>query len=243
MVHIIGEKKSASNIILLGQDIEDESLDEDPEYSDEFEPAIWLIHHNYDITMDPTIDQGKTRDEQLAQAEIGILEADFGGWKIYVNWQLKWAQKIPPHHMGVERRGVLVGIVSPYLTMRTCWNCGRGDALHDGEWNDDRMWVKVNRKVLEERISAGAITLEEANTMPARIPAVLPAHPCPKPDCKQYDWFGDMGDGLIARREDFQRDAAEALAERTGKENVAIDMRMHHDPTGEGKMSYAHTGV
>ena len=102
------------------------------------------------------------------------------------------------------------------------------------------MWVKRNDQVIQERVLAGALTSEEAAQLPTRVPAVLPAHPCPS--CGAFDWFGDLGDGMVARREDFQRDAAEAIAVETRRDNLAVDMRIRHDIQG-GQMGYARTGV
>lgn len=257
MVHIIGDKsKSEMNLGLMGQD-DEELYDEDPEFSDEFEPGLWLIHQHHDIRMDPTVDYKKDLGTRMDNANIGVLTHTFGCWRIYVNWSTEWAQKIPPHHMAVEfgaghtggmrsKRAStewrLVGIISPYMTMRTCWSCRRGNPIIDGRFNEDGYWVRADPDKIEAAVVAGNVTPEEAAVFPDKIPAVFPAHACPAVGCGEYDWFGDMQFGATARREDFQRDAAESLALVTGMDNLATDMRMTHDPTGQGA-GFARTTV
>lgn len=240
-------------LILMNQGDED-LYDEDPEYSDEFEPGLWLIHQHHDIILDPTVDYKRDERQRLDSANLGVLSHTFGCWRIYVNWQTVWAQKIPPHHMaiefgaggmgGVKKRAStewrLVGIISPYLTMRTCWSCGRGNPSINGRYTDDGYWVRVDRDKIAAAVHAGNITWEEGEAFPDKVPAVLPAHACVR--CGEYDWFGDTQFGAVARREDFQRDAAESLARVTGISSIATSMRMTHDPSGKGS-GFATTAV
>ena len=243
----------------------EDEYDEDPEYSDLFEPALWLIHQAHDIRLDPTVDYNRDRQQRLEQANLGVLDHTFGVWRIYVNWQTTWAQKIPPHHMAVEfgakgmggiRRAStewrLVGIISPYLTMRTCWNCAHGNPIVNGRFDERGYWVSVNkdrveatmRQLREERPDMTdeefAQVLFGMDEIPDRVPAVWPHHPCSK--CGEYDWFGDCS-GVIARPEDFQRDCAESLAIVTGDDVHATTMREIHDPTGRRATRYAQTAV
>lgn len=243
----------SSQLLLMDQDAEDE-YDEDPEFSDLFEPALWLIHQHHDIRLDPTVDYKRDAQQRMDTANIGVLSHTFGPWRIYVNWSTDWAQKIPPHHMAVEfsakhttsgrsRNSTefrLVGIISPYLTMRTCWNCGRGNPKINGEYSDDGYWVNVDRDKIAAAVQAGNITWEEGEDFPERVPAVLPHHACIK--CGEFDWFGDVQYGATARPEDFQRDAAESLAIVTGIDSIATSMRMTHSPAG-GKAGFARTTV
>jgi len=243
----------------------EDDYDEDPEFSDLFEPALWLVHEQYDIRLDPTVDYKKTVGERMDSANLGVLQHTFGNWRIYVNWQTVWAQKIPPHHMAVEfgSRGLggerrsstvwsLVGIISPYLTMRACWNCARGNPIVNGQYDDNGYYKEINRErvdaaLAEMRLTDPTVTEEEfadvtfgADRIPTRIPAVLPHHPCPA--CGEYDWFGDTG-GVIARPDDFQRECAETLALVTGQDELAVEMRKIHDPTGQRPTRFAQTTV
>jgi len=231
-----------SNIIIPGQksaptmghvplitDAAFDEYDDEPDYADAFEPALWLILHQHDIVMDPTISQ----EAQLKGREIGVLEASFWKWKIFVNWQTKWAQKIPPQHMAVHFNGVLVGIISPYLTVRTCWNCRIGDPTRSpggtapakNGFDDGSYYIQTPRAQL----------ILNPN-LPIRLPACYPAHPCPR--CRQYDWFAKS-----VTIEQFQRDAAEHLAVETGDDEHATDMRVTHDVMGREGMGYARTNV
>jgi len=210
--------------------------------------------------------------QRLDSANLGVLSHTFGIWRIYVNWSTAWAQKIPPHHMAVEFgvKGLggwkrsstmwrLVGIISPYMTMRTCWSCGRGNPIVNGKFDERGYYVAVNVDRVEStlrdlqgvRPNASRQDLAQAlfgcDEIPDKIPAVLPHHPCggklpTGKMCGEYDWFGDCG-GAIARPEDFQRDCAEALALVTGDDIHATTMRQIHDPTGQRVTRYAHTTV
>jgi len=214
---------------LITGEWEDEYEDE-PDFADAFEPALWLLLHQHDITMDPTL----SKEDQLKGREIGVLEASFWKWKIFVNWQTKWAQVIPPQHMAVHFNGEQVGIISPYLTVRTCWNCRLGDPTRspggggpaNNGFDEDSYYIKTPTAQLLMNPD-----------LPRRIPAVYPAYPCPR--CKQYDWFARS-----ITIEQFQRDAAEHLAVETGEDEIATDMRVTHDVLGrDGKMGYARTNV
>lgn len=210
----------------------EDQWEDSPEYSDEFEPALWLIHHEHDIHMDPTVDIGKTKQERLAQAQLGVLWARFNHWSIAVNWQTQWARTIPPHHMAVEYKNTLVGILSPYLLMRTCWNCRRGNPVRaNGDWDEAGYYSYLSPVMRAARPD-----------LPPRAPAVLPAHPCPAKGCGAYDWFGAPSGDVIVRREDFQRDAAEAIADKSGQHRLATEMRMSHDPETGKALGMAKTG-
>ena len=227
MVHIIGQDRSPRQeaIGLLPEQADDGNWIEDPEYSDEFEPALWIILQRYDISMDPTMGL----EAAMAARDIGLLTAKFGKWSIAINWATQWAQKIPPHHLAVEFNGDLVGILSPWLTMRTCWSCGRGNPIGpDGKFHEDLLYVP---------------------TKAGPMPAVLPAHACPgrlekhnsqviRRPCGKFDWFAHF-----VTREDFQRDAAEVVAKDTGEDYLAADMAVVHDPTGQEKPRYVETNV
>ncbi len=194
--------------------------DQESDYADAFEPALWLIMEKQDIRMDPTL----SKEEQLSNRDIGILSHSFWKWTIHVNWSTTWAQKIPPHHMAVHFNGVLVGIISPFLTIRTCWSCRLGDPTRTPGGQParngyDEKWFYITYP---------------GSTI--KLPAVYPAHPCP--ECGAYDWFANT-----VEIEQFQRDAAEHLAVATGDDVHATDMRVTHDPRGEGKMGYARTKV
>ena len=220
MATLILPKHAVNSKVPLVDISDDDQWEDSPEYSDEFEPALWVIHHQHDIRMDPTIDAGKTKQERLAMAQLGVLWARFGLWNIAVNWQTQWAQTIPPHHMAVEYKGELVGILSPYLLMRTCWKCRRGNPLRsDGAW-DERGYYAYLPKVM--RVARPELA--------PRAPAVLPAHPCPAKGCGAWDWFGSRDGEVVVRREDFQRDAAEAIADISGNHRLAVSMRQQHDP-------------
>ena len=231
MVYIIGETKAEAtgggindvgSVPLLDTNLDDGSWEEDPEISDEFEPCLWVVMQQNDITMDPTM----SAEDSLRGSNIGILSASFGKWTIFVNWQLKWSQVIPPHHVGVEYDGELKGVISPYLTMRTCWHCRRGNPLNsDGVYNDAGYWVYPPKGFLAKY-----------PFMPNKWPAVYPANPCP--DCGEYDWFA-----ATIEREALQRDAAEETARLTEIDKLAMDMRIKHDPMGNEGMSVAKTNV
>ena len=194
-------------------DLDDGSWDELPEISDEFEPGLFIVMEQYDISMDPTMGN----DQAMRNRDLGVLGASFGivddsrkQWSILVNWQTVWADRIPPHHMGVAYDGQPVGIISSFLTMRACWKCALGQPIVNGEYSDDGYYRPGGK-----------------------IPWVLPAHPCPR--CKEYDWWGtgtSIIGGIQARREDFQRSAAEHLERMTGKEGVADSMSMVHGTDG-----------
>lgn len=206
-----------------------DNYEDDPDYADAFEPALWLLLHKHDITMDPTM----SMDDQLNKRDIGLLSHSFWKWAIYVNWQTVWAQKIPPHHMAVHFNNTLVGIISPFLTARTCWSCRLGDPTRkangqpaDGGFDENLMFMTLP---LTQQIMHP--------TWPKRLPLCYPAHPCPR--CKNYDWFAST-----VRIEAFQRDAAEHLAVETGEDDFATEMRMTHDVLGrDGQMGYARTKV
>ena len=205
----------------LPDNFDDGNWDELPEVSDEFAPALMIVLEQYDIDMDPTL----SKDKDMANRDIGVLSASWGivddsrkKWSIHLNWQVKWARKLPPHHMMVEYDGQEVGCLSPFMFMRCCSFCGLGTPIVNGEYSDDGYY----RPKL--RAPNGA-----------RIPWVLPGHPCPK--CGQYDWWGsDPGEGKIqtsvARREDFQRSAGEHFERLTGQEGSADKFSVIH---GDGQ--------
>lgn len=259
-MHILngGKKAIDDKILMLDPSVPEDEYEEDPEYADIFEPALWLILQNHDINLDPTIDYGKTRSEQLAKAQLGVLYHSFGNWNIAVNWQTLWAQSIPPHHFAVHfcakyegsksrasTGEVLVGIMSPYFLLRTCWQCRLGDPIGpDGDWNEERYYKPLNHALIDQAVSDESLTPDEGAQLKTdlidKAPKVVPAMPCP--DCEMYDWFGDLHGGIIARPEDFISDAADELAKITGLDHLAKDMRLIHGAPGE-KMRYAGTVV
>lgn len=230
MVHIIGQDKVTTTQegvpLLQDTDLDDGGWEEDPEYSDEFEPALWILLERYDIQMDPTL----SFEDSMAGRDIGVLTAKFWKWTISLNWQTVWARHIPPHHMAVEFDGTEVGIISPWLTLRTCWKCRRGNPIgRDGKYSENGLWV-YSKQI-------------------GRVPAVLPAHPCPgrlqkvgeevvRIPCGEYDWYASF-----VSREQFQRDAAEEVAKDTNDDTLAQEMAVVHDPSGQEKPRYVNTEV
>lgn len=215
------------DVPLVDVDSDDGGWHEDPEISDEFEPAYWIICETHDIRMDPTIAPDKAR----ATADLGVFTAQFGRWSIYLNWQTRWAQQIPPHHLLVEYNGTPVGIISPFLILRACWKCGRGQPIRDGRFTEDAYWARLQPAMRALHPD-----------WPERIPAVLPAHPCPR--CGEHDWWGNSGliGAHLATREDFQRDAAEEVARLTNTDALAREMAVVHSTTG-GPQRYVRTTV
>ena len=59
--------------------------DQESDYADAFEPALWLIMEKQDIRMDPTL----SKEEQLSNRDIGILSHSFWKWTIHVKWSTR----------------------------------------------------------------------------------------------------------------------------------------------------------
>uniref|UniRef100_A0A6M3J2R5 Uncharacterized protein n=1 Tax=viral metagenome TaxID=1070528 RepID=A0A6M3J2R5_9ZZZZ len=182
------------------EEADDGSWLEDPEVSPEFWPVhmIWLAQNN--VVMDPTLSEQKQRES----ANIGLQVIKWDSWEVAINMSTQWHGKIPPEHFSVEFAGTLVGILSPFQQVRTCWHCGLGSPRAGDSFRRDRMFVySVFPK------------LRNGQDMPRCLPFVLPAHACRGPlkdgllrrTCGAFDWFG-----LTVTREEFKRSAEERLA-------------------------------
>lgn len=73
--------------------------------------------------VDPTISSKKQIDAGLDQ---GVLKGKFDKWEVQLNWRPVWTGKIPPRHLRVLWNGEEIGVLSPYMTARTCPTCGLG---------------------------------------------------------------------------------------------------------------------
>lgn len=131
--------QSHDRVLAVDGELEDEFEEESPETDQTFELALWVITHTEDFELDP--DAAGEKAEAMSQ--VGMKTAHFGGdngrlWTIQVNWdQYKWSAKIPPGYCRVEYAGQDVGIIGPWLTIRTCWNCqARG-------WRTDLLPAKI----------------------------------------------------------------------------------------------------
>jgi len=101
--------------------------EEDPPADGTFEIALQVVVHHlpYDLELDPTMSKEATQ----ADMDRGVCSATFGGdsgnmWNIDLNWQTRWAGKIPPGYARIAFRDIDVGIIGPWATVRTCWSCG-----------------------------------------------------------------------------------------------------------------------
>jgi len=117
---------SKSHIMSVDAATEDLYEEESPETDQTFELALWVLAHQKDIRLDPDLHG----DEAEVASNLGVVEGAFGGpnndlWKIEVNWnQYEWAGKMPPGYCRVRYADIEVGIIGPWLTIRTCWSCG-----------------------------------------------------------------------------------------------------------------------
>ena len=230
--------RPVDRVDLISHDMDDGGWTDTPEVSDEFEPAFWVILQTNDISFDPTL----SKEQAAKTVDLGVLTAHFRPWEIHLNWSTGWAQKIPPHHMAVLWQGIEQAIISPYLIVRTCWKCRRGSPRGpDGSWDEERMWIRPTPE-----------QLLQAPDLPQRLPAVMPAYPCPggqqwypllrqyrQVRCGEYDWFGRN-----ARREQFQFDAALAAGKIVRAEEglpdedrLVNDMLIKHHPNTDRPMS------
>jgi len=228
-VLILNHKPSERPVTFVTpQDIASGLILEDPEYSREFEPVLWLVLEDHDIRMDPTIPLEKQRETQ----DIGLLSSRFWHWQVSINWSTQWNEGVPPHHYRVRYKGEEVAVMSPYFLFRTCPFCRLGDPCRNGEY--DISWLFLYRYCPRHPIT-GQETVRD-------LPACAPAHACRGPywegrllgTCRRFDWFGPgmlLGSQGLDPRQVFQRDVAEELAVRTNKDRLAVEMAQPDDRT------------
>lgn len=226
------KRDESARVDFIGQHEVDNVL-EDPEYSREFEPILWLLMEEHDMRVDPTM----SAEKQRVSGDIGVLTTEFGNWRVALNWSSQWNQGVPPHHYAVTWVGKFgdtseqeVACLSPYFLARTCPFCKLGNPRPDGREFDMR-WMFLHAYMPYNPING--------QPTPPDLAAVAPAHRCRGPyydgrllgTCQQFDWFGtgvfdSMGRGP---REMLQLDAAEALAKATDKDRYATDMAVPDD--------------
>lgn len=184
------KKFDIKQVPLAGDIDKDDIVYEDWEYSELFEPALWLIMRDHSITGDSTM----TQEESDQSSQLGVFEYSWSHWKIQLNWTSAFQGQIPPNHLAVYWRDQHVGTISPFQAIRICWKCRAGGM------------VKVPNIPGSRQLLKDAGLPEDAQF----IPRVLPAHPCPY--CKHSDWVGRM-----VSENDFQRACAEEVARRNNQ--------------------------
>ena len=110
---------------LVDVDLDDGDWIEDQPYSDVFACALWVVMHTKGrFSYDPTL----SKEKQRSVVDHGTFDVDGleGGWKGTLNWTSSWFGSIPPRHLGVKRFDDVLGILSCWETIRTCWHCRKG---------------------------------------------------------------------------------------------------------------------
>lgn len=172
-----------------------------------FKVALLAVYHmsqarRLNIVVDPTL----PNTPENARKDVGVFQAEFGGFTVVLNWTEEKRGKILPDYMGIDYGDSSCGILGPHLTIRTCWNCGLTG------WRD-----------------AGKT---QAWCVPMQPPSRGDngQRPCPK--CGQLDWWIDRKKVSPAA---LMREAAAAIAKATGRDSLfsgfdgdkaEIDMRV-----------------
>ena len=220
--------KETRDPFLTAAEVDDGNYFEDPEYSNTYLPVQGLIFEGHDIVMDATL----SKDEQIRSADIGLLFAEFGPWKISSNWSPQWHGGVPPNHYLVNYNGTNVACMSPFMYPRTCPDCKHGDPWDGRRYHGERLYMKY-------WIPTFPLT---GGPTPDMLPAVCAALPCRGPfdpgsgkllgTCGGMDWWGGgilLGSAGLEPAEVFQRDCAEELARITGDNHLAITMNQPDD--------------
>ena len=163
------------------------------------EPILWLFMQNMDVTLDLTM----SSEEAATREEPGLRELRVGEWTVALNYGKRWAQDLPPWHVGVQWKGRTVGILSPVMKARTCPVC----------------------KVMG---SFTTFEVKDPTGHTARIAAASPRTPCLgraptigeggiiRPSCGHMDWWGNRIEYGNVVRAQLQLDMAAAVDKGDG---------------------------
>lgn len=134
---------------------------------------------------------------------VGMVKAEFDGWKCTLNWTRSKQGSIPVNYIAVERHGTTQGIIGPFANIRTCWHCGLTG------WRD-------------KEHTQGVVLPSQ------RMPGGVWASPsCP--NCDELDWWGKMGIGKTAiSQDDFYEAAVEYVADELDRPRLWT----HYDGQG-----------